>query len=109
MCYSQKTIKRCSRALCGMGFMLSILVIVIIVFSSKFGSNDTFKEFKIDKLMITAGMGVLGVLIFIGVLSCLTAFTMSKILNGFTTLFLFVFMTLLLVAGAIFMVPGQMG
>jgi hypothetical protein len=59
--------------------------------------------------MVTAGMGVLAALVLIGVLSCLTAWSMSKILNTFTTLFLFVFMLLLIIAGAIFMVPGQMG
>merc|ERR1711935_1290117 len=104
MCLSQINIKRCSRALCGMGFLLSILVLVVVIFSSKFGGNETFKEFEIDKFMV-----VLAALVFIGVLSCLTAFTMSKILNCCTTMFLFIFMILLLIFGAIFMVPGQLG
>lgn len=92
-----------------MGFLLSILVLVVVIFSSKFGGNETFKEFEIDKFMVLIGMGVLAALVFIGVLSCLTAFTMSKILNCCTTMFLFIFMILLLIFGAIFMIPGQLG
>jgi len=59
--------------------------------------------------MLLISMGTMGVLILVGILACLTSWTMNKCVVSITSLFLFVFFILLIIFGAVLYVPGAYG
>ena len=59
--------------------------------------------------MLLFSMGTMSILIVVAILSCLTAWSMHKCCVFFNSLFLFVFLILFLIGGAILYIPGKYG